>query len=169
MVVDEVVANIDIAPTVMAAMGLQKPDHMDGQSFLPLASGTEIPWRDYFLYVYYWEQNYPMTPTQFALRGDRYKYITYYGVWDTNELFDIQADPEEQHNLIYDPAFADVHAEMETRLYELMDELGGTEIQLNAPRGQRRVERLRERDGVQSADFPKVFIIDEPTRVIIGR
>ena len=29
-VVDEVVANIDIAPTVMEAMGLKKPPHMDG-------------------------------------------------------------------------------------------------------------------------------------------
>ncbi|MEM0969134.1 MAG: sulfatase, partial [Verrucomicrobiota bacterium] len=83
-VVDEVVANIDIAPTVMEVMGLKKPPHMDGKSFLPLAQGVETPWRDYFFYVYYWEQNYPQTPTQFALRGDQYKYITYYGVWDTD-------------------------------------------------------------------------------------
>ena len=89
-VVDQVVANIDIAPTVLEAMGLKKPPHMDGQSFLSLAQGTSIPWRDYFLYVYYWEQNYPQTPTHFSLRGDRYKYTTYYGVWDSDELFDIQ-------------------------------------------------------------------------------
>ena len=115
-VVEEVVANIDIAPTVMEAMGLAKPDHMDGRSFLPLASGVEMPWRDYFFYVYYWEQNYPMTPTHFALRGDRYKYITYYGVWDTDELFDIQADPDEQNNLLHDPAFAAVRDEMQDQL-----------------------------------------------------
>ena len=52
-VVDQVVANIDIAPTVMQAMGLKKPPHMDGQSFLPLAQlppaqRKSIPWRDYF-------------------------------------------------------------------------------------------------------------------------
>ena len=41
-VVDEVVANIDIAPTVMQAMGLKTPTHMDGQSFLPLARGQTI-------------------------------------------------------------------------------------------------------------------------------
>ncbi len=105
-VVEQVVANIDIAPTVMQAMGLKKPPHMDGQSFLPLAQlpsthrGT-IPWRDYFLYVYYWEQNYPQTPTHFSLRGEQYKYTTYYGLWDTDELFDIQADPKEQNNLIH--------------------------------------------------------------------
>ena len=102
-VVDQVVANIDIAPTIMQAMGLKKPPHMDGQSFLPLAQGKSISWRDYFLYAYYWEQNYPQTPTHFSLRGDRYKYITYYGLWDTDELFDIQSDPMEQKNLIHDP------------------------------------------------------------------
>ncbi|MCR9296057.1 MAG: sulfatase, partial [bacterium] len=41
-VVDEVVANIDIAPTIMEAMGLEKPAHMDGNSFLQLAAGKEI-------------------------------------------------------------------------------------------------------------------------------
>ena len=70
-VVDQVVANIDIAPTVMQAMGLKKPPHMDGQSFLPLAQlppaqrHSRFPWREYFLYAYYWEQNYPQTPTHF--------------------------------------------------------------------------------------------------------
>ena len=48
-VVDEMVANIDVGPTVMEAMGLKKPPHMDGDSFLPLAEGKEIPWRDDFL------------------------------------------------------------------------------------------------------------------------
>ena len=106
-VVEQVVANIDIAPTVMQAMGLEKPPHMDGQSFLPLAQGQSIPWREYFLYAYYWEQNYPQTPTHFSLRGDQYKYTTYYGLWDTDELFDIKADPMEQNNLIHNPDFAE--------------------------------------------------------------
>lgn len=168
-VVDEVVANIDIAPTVMQAMGLRKPPHMDGQSFLPLARGKEIPWRDYFFYVYYWEQNYPQTPTHFALRGDRYKYITYYGVWDTDELFDIQADPKEQNNLIHDSKFAKVHQQMQTSLYEMMDELGGMNIPMNPPRGRRQVMRLRDRGGVQAAEFPDAFIADEPLRKVLKK
>ena len=90
-------------------------------SFLPLAEGNSIPWREYFLYAYYWEQNYPQTPTHFCLRGDRYKYTTYYGLWDTDELFDIQADPMEQKNLIHDPAFAKTKQQMQSRLYEMMD------------------------------------------------
>lgn len=163
-VVEEVVANIDIAPTVMEAMGLATPPHMDGRSFLPLAGGEKVPWRDYFLYCYYWEQNYPQTPTHFSLRGDQYKYITYYGVWDTDELFDIQADPMEQNNLIHDPAFAAVRDEMQGRLYGMMDELGGMAIPMNPPRGKQQNKRLRDKGGPDSADFPEAFVVDEPLR-----
>lgn len=163
-VVEEVVANIDIAPTVMEVMGLEKAPHMDGQSFLPLARGEEFPWRDYFLYAYYWEQNYPMTPTHFSLRGDQYKYTTYYGVWDTDELFDIQADPKEQNNLIHESNFAKVRDEMQDRLYEMMDELGGMTIPMNPPRGRQQNKRLRDRGGVEAADFPGAMVVDEPLR-----
>jgi N-acetylglucosamine-6-sulfatase len=161
-VVDQVVANIDIAPTVMAAMGLQKPPHMDGANFLPLAQGRQIPWRDYFLYVYYWEKNFPQSPTVFSLRGDRYKYITYYGLWDADELYDLEADPNEMHNLRFDPAYSETLAAMETRLYDMMEELGGDQIPLNRPRGNSSNIRLRSRGGAQGADFPAPLVVDEP-------
>ncbi|MEM7475796.1 MAG: sulfatase [Planctomycetota bacterium] len=163
-VVEEVVANIDIAPTVMEAMGLQKPAHMDGSSFLPLAQGKSVPWRDYFLYAYYWEQNYPQTPTHFSLRGNKYKYTTYYGIWDSDELFDIEADPMEQYNLLHDPKFSELKGDMQNRLYSMMEELGGMQIPLNPPRGRQQNKRLRNRDGVQAADFPEALIVDEPLR-----
>lgn len=164
-VVEQVVANIDIAPTVMEAMGLKKPAHMDGQSFLPLAQGkASIPWREYFLYCYYWEQNYPQTPTHFSLRGDKFKYTTYYGVWDTDELFDIQRDPEEQNNLIHDPKFVGIKQRMQNRLYDMMDELGGMQVPLNRPRGRQNNKRLRDRGGVKATDFPEAMIVDEPLR-----
>ena len=161
---DQMIANIDIAPTVMEAMGLKKPAHMDGESFLPLAQGKDIPWRDYFLYVYYWEQNYPQTPTMFSLRGDQYKYTTYYGLWDTDELFDIRADPSEQNNLIDDPAFANRKSKMQTRLFDMMAELGGMTIPMNRPRGTQQNKRLRKIGGQKSADFPESMIVDEPIR-----
>ncbi|MYC68440.1 MAG: sulfatase [Acidobacteriia bacterium] len=161
-VVEQVVANIDIAPTVFEAMGIKKPPHMDGQSFLALGQGREIPWRDYFLYVYYWEKNFPHTPTQFALRGDRFKYITYYGLWDTDELYDLQADPGETKNLLHDPAYANTAKQMETSLYEMMSELGGMAIPLNAPRGSSQNKRLRRRGGKKAADFPEPMVLDEP-------
>jgi arylsulfatase A-like enzyme len=161
-VVEDVVANIDIGPTVMEAMGLRKPPHMDGNSFLQLAQGKEVPWRDYFLYVYYWEKNFPQSPTVFSIRGDRYKYITYYGLWDADELYDLQTDPDEKNNLLYDPKYTEIAKNLETKLYEMMDELGGMEIPLNAPRGNSANKRLRDRGGKQAGDFPDPMVVNQP-------
>ncbi len=161
-VVDEMIANIDVGPTVMDAMGLRKPAHMDGDSFLPLAEGKEIPWRDDFLYVYYWEKNFPQTPTTFALRTDKYKYITYYGLWDADELYDLEKDPEETHNLLYESGFQKVAMDMENELYAKMAGLGGMEIPLNQPMGPIRNSRLRDRKGEQASDFPESMVVDEP-------
>jgi len=161
-VVEEVVANIDIGPTVLDAAGLQTPPHMDGQSFIELAQGKNPDWRDYFLYVYYWEKNFPQSPTVFALRGDRYKYITYYGLWDTDELYDLKADPDESLNLIQDPKYKKVVRQMEDRLYALLGEEGGMYIPLNQPAGGSANIRYRARGGDHAADFPAHMVVDEP-------
>jgi N-acetylglucosamine-6-sulfatase len=161
-VVEEMIANIDIAPTVMEAMGLKTPAHMDGQSVLPLVEGKTVPWRKEFLYVYYWEKNFPQTPTVFSLRRDRYKYITYYGLWDVDELYDLQSDPAETQNLLYDPAFRKMANEMENQLYATMQRLGGMEIPLNQPAGGVNNKRLRSRGGDEGADFPSPIVVDHP-------
>ena len=161
-VVDQVVANIDIAPTIFEAAGVKKPAYMDGASFIPLAQGKEVPWRDYFLYVYYWEKNFPQSPTVFCLRGNQYKLMHYYGLWDSDELYDIQADPNERKNLIYDASLAKVKREMEKELYKKLGDAGGMYIPLNQPRGNSQNKRLRERGGDKAADFPKAMVLDDP-------
>jgi N-acetylglucosamine-6-sulfatase len=161
-VVTQMVANIDIAPTVMEAMGLATPPQMDGQSFLPLAEGKSIPWREHFLYVYYWEKNFPQSPTVFSLRGDRYKYITYYGLWDTDELYDLQEDPGESKNLIHEADYRPVAQAMENKLYDMMADLGGMDVPLNQPRGGINNKRLRSRGGDHASDFPAALVIDKP-------
>ena len=79
----KVVANIDIGPTLIA-FGLRSPGAVRC-SFWPIAMGRDVPWRDYVLYEYFWERNYLHTPTIHAVRGERYKYIRYHGLWDVNE------------------------------------------------------------------------------------
>ena len=161
-VLDQMIANLDVGPTVMEVMGLQTPPHMDGKSFLPLLKGENILWRDRFLYVYYWEKNFPQTPTTFALRTPKAKYITYYGLWDSDEYYDLATDPEESKNLINDPSRLAEVRRMENELYQMMGELGGMEIPLNQPKGGFNDKRLRSRGGDKSADFPPSKVVDEP-------
>jgi N-acetylglucosamine-6-sulfatase len=149
--VDDVVANIDIAPTVLEAAGLTPPP-MDGRSFLPLVRGERIPWREALLYEYYWERNFPQTPAMHAVRGARYKYIRYYGLWDTDELYDLQADPLEKRNLVRDPAHSTVVTRMNRELFETLAATGGLYIPL-APDGGSS-QNLRRRAGSSEADFP---------------
>ena len=84
-VIPQMILNVDLAPTFLELAGITKPVQMQGQSFLPLLKGQNIAWRDKVFYEYYWEQAFPQTPTTFAVRTDKYKYISYNGIWDINE------------------------------------------------------------------------------------
>ncbi|HWB96090.1 MAG TPA: sulfatase/phosphatase domain-containing protein, partial [Bryobacteraceae bacterium] len=148
----QVVANIDIMPTFLAAAGLQPPSNIPGRNFLPLLQGKSIPWRDALLYEYYWERNYPQTPTMHALRGDRYKYIHYYGIWDSDELYDLQEDPLETNNLIYSPKHKAVIEEMNRKLFDVMEETGAMNIPLYRDRG--RQSNRRNPKGSAPGQFP---------------
>ncbi len=92
--------NIDIAPTILDAAGIPIPASMQGRSFRPLLRGDTIAWREDFLYEYFWERSFPQTPTVLGVRGDRYKFMVYHGIWDRYELYDLQEDPGERNNLL---------------------------------------------------------------------
>lgn len=148
----QLAANIDIAPTLLEAAGLRAPTQMDGRSFLPLARGQSVPWRSSLLYEYYWERNYPQTPTIHALRTERWKYIHPYGLWDVDELYDLQADPRETKNLINDPAHQPTVAQLNRELFDTLETSIGMYLPLYRDRGQQM--NLRRADGPEKADFP---------------
>lgn len=161
--VEQVVANIDLAPTIMDAAGLEPAKNMDGMSAWKVAQGQEVPWRSSLLYEYYWEWNYPQTPTVLAVRGDRYKYIRYHGIWDTDELYDIKADPEETKNLIRDPSLTEVATELKQQLFEQLEASGGLKIPLLPDRGRQFYYRHPER--AKQGEFPQWYYdIPEPVK-----
>lgn len=100
-VVEDMVLNIDIAPTILEAAQVPVPSSIYGKSFFPVIAGTPLKdWRKDFLYQYFWEAAFPMTPTIRGLRTEKYSYIKSYGAWDIDELYDIEADPHQTKNLI---------------------------------------------------------------------
>ena len=156
--VEQVVANLDIVPTVLAAAGLAAPRDMQGASMLPLAQGQSVPWRKELLYEYYWERNFPQTPTVFALRGDRYKFIRYHGVWDIDELYDLKADPWEMNNLAYKPEFAAIARQMSDRMFTLLEQTSGMAIPLYPDRSIVINKRTLVPGAERAAPFPPALI-----------
>ena len=151
--VSAMVQNTDIAPTMMEIAGVRAPRQhtLDGRSFLAtLRGGSSGPQRDAVLYEYYWEWNYPHTPTQFALRTDRYKYIYFHGIWDRDGLYDLREDPAEAVNLAGRPEHAALVDSLRTRLFDVLESTGGASIPLLRPRNERM--DLRRPPGAQSTD-----------------
>ncbi|MFN7919951.1 MAG: sulfatase [Bryobacteraceae bacterium] len=159
--VKEVVANLDIMPTVLEAAGVSAPAGLDGASFLPLLQGKQTKWRNEFLYEYYWERNFPQTPTVHALRGDRYKYIHFHGIWDIDELYDLERDPLETTNLIDSAEHREIVRTMNRRLFEILSGTGGMQISLYPDSGAQM--SLRNPDKPGNAAFPS-GLVRKPVR-----
>jgi arylsulfatase A-like enzyme len=129
-VIEQMIQNIDVAPTLIELAGLAKPDNMPGNSFVQLLNNDYDNWRDRIFYEYYWEYDFPMTPTVFGVRTDKYKYIRYQGIWDRNELYDIENDPDEMYNLIERPEYQAMIKDMANQLYDWLENTEGTQIPL---------------------------------------
>ena len=167
-VVDAVVSNLDIAPTLLAAADIDKPAWYDGASFLPLASGqtpTE-PRSNTFVYEYFWEYNFPYTPTTFAVRNDTYKYIQYYGVWDTEELYNLKDDPHERHNLINssDADVVNTKIALRKELFDKLKDQNGHNVIPYNERTSAGVINRHGPEGTTAAPFPSEWMREYGTQ-----
>ena len=154
------VANIDIAPTLLEAAGAEPLPAAQGRSFWSIATTDETPddWRGDLLYEYYWERNYPHTPTIHALIGGRYKYVRVHGIWDRDELYDLASDPGELKNLAGLPEHAAVEKRMNDRLWQRLAETNGREMPLLEDRG--RTFPWRHPGESKQAPFPKEYEVE---------
>lgn len=129
-VMDPMIQNIDVAPTILEVAGIQKPEHMHGHSILPLLEGRDQKLRDKIFYEYYWEYDYPQTPTIHGVRTDQFKLIRYHGIWDTNEFYDLKNDPQEMNNLIASPEHQELIQQLTSDIYAWLEDTDGMQIPL---------------------------------------
>jgi len=115
--VDTPVSHVDAFPTIVDTVGvpfdLVREGH-PGVNLLDIAHGAS-PDRT-VLSEYH---GMGSTTGAFAIRHGKYKYVHY--VAYAPQLFDLQADPEEIHDLADDPAHAGMLAACRERLYGLCD------------------------------------------------
>lgn len=123
--IDELCNSLDIPATILDLAGVNRPEHMQGESFLPLLKGQKIAWRNSLFFEYFRDIEYPFSgPTFYAVRTNRYKFIDSMTEGQINELYDLDTDPGEMRNQINNPAYKDI-------LEELMLDSENLKLKLN--------------------------------------
>ena len=118
--VDALVEMIDLAPTLVEAAGLPIPSGMQGRSLTPLLTGETTTHRD-SVYIEYFDANalYDPPPMCSAVRTEKFK-LSFYNNLNTGELYDLEKDPGEFHNVWNDAHYKDKRAELTQLLVSRM-------------------------------------------------
>jgi len=120
------VLNVDIAPTILDYAGIKKPEMMQGESIRPLAEGKQVAWRNDFYYNHLLDTRTSKVylPKSEGIVGSTYKYNRYFSGDDPDdffyeELFNPKTDPLEISNLANDPEKSMVKNELIERMKSL--------------------------------------------------
>ncbi|KAK8093370.1 hypothetical protein PG997_000055 [Apiospora hydei] len=142
-VCDDIISNVDFAPTFLDLAGVRVPTYMQGYSFRSLLNGkTPDDWQQ-VAYHRYWMHNDVIhnAYAHYGVRDQRYKLIYWYcedlglegarpspggeeGRDKEWELFDCEKDPLELFNCYHDPEYAEIVSMMTRKLEEKMAEIG---------------------------------------------
>lgn len=139
-VCEEMVLNVDFAPTFLHSAGLETPEFMQGTNFATLLSGeTPDDWQTSMYYRYWMHRDRDHNIwAHYGVRTHTHKLIYFYndpldqpgahGPTDPPEweLFDLVADPFEVKNVIDDPSYAEVVSHLRRELDRLQTHVGDT-------------------------------------------
>jgi len=126
-VVNQMVQNLDFAPTFLDYAGLPKPNDLQGASFRNLVNQKGGEWRDAIYYTYYEYPSVHMVKRHYGVRTERYKLIHFYYDIDEWEMYDLEEDPSEMNNIYNDPNYAEVQKELHLRLKGLRTKYGDSD------------------------------------------
>jgi choline-sulfatase len=139
------VSLLDLLPTLLELAGVPEADRLpvDGRSLMPLLAGAEEPDR-VVLSEYHVEK---VKGPAFMARRGRYKYILIheYG----SQLFDLETDPGEWHNLAGRPEMQAVEAELRALLLDRFDPEQLAEAGLESVRRRLVIKEALQRSGVR--------------------
>ncbi len=141
-VVDSLVSNVDVLPTLLELIGADIPTNVQGQSFAPILRGDRTNERE-AIFAMFTNNGDPR-----CVRTERYKLIRNFGArrpWAYPhgleggpvkhepapfvELYDLHDDPHEMNNLHDDPALAETRRELDARLLDWMKQVGDPLLQ----------------------------------------
>ena len=118
--VDQLVQNIDYAPTFLELAGVNIPNDIQGESLLPLLKGKKpSDWRNSLYYHFYEYPGEHAVKRHYGVRDSRYKLIHFYNDIDVWELYDLKEDPSEMNNLYGKPGTEKITNRLKEELKKL--------------------------------------------------
>lgn len=123
---EEMVLNLDFAPTFLDYAGVDVPEEIQGESFRTIAHGdTPKNWRNSVYYHYYeYPHGWHDVKQHYGIRTHRYKLIHFYNDIDVWEFYDLEKDPHEMNNLYNHPDYEKEIAELKDELKKLQVRYG---------------------------------------------
>ena len=118
----EFVESVDVAPTFLDLAGIEIPGPVQGRSLLGLLKGAQAPWRDAAFSEGRAIQTREGLDQQDSnlsvvmIRTDRWKYVYHRDEPSFCELYDLEADAAECHNLAGRGRCASIEAELRERI-----------------------------------------------------
>ena len=118
---EDIITNIDFAPTLLELAGITTTQKMQGTSFVPVLEGnTPKDWQDAMYYHYYEFPFWHHVQPHYGIRTQKYTLAHFYYNIDAWELYDLEKDPNQMNNIYNDPNYTSTIAELKVKLKNLM-------------------------------------------------
>ncbi|MFT6754610.1 MAG: arylsulfatase A-like enzyme [Urechidicola sp.] len=118
---EDIITNIDFAPTLLELAGISTTQKMQGTSFVPVLEGnTPKDWQDAMYYHYYEFPFWHHVQPHYGIRSQKYTLAHFYYNIDVWELYDLEKDPGQVNNIYNNPNYAEVTTELKLKLKNLM-------------------------------------------------
>ncbi|WP_165452825.1 sulfatase-like hydrolase/transferase [Paenibacillus thalictri] len=119
---ETLVSLVDIYPTVCEALRVPVPEHIKGRSLLGIAKGRQDTGREDYVFSEYHAHGMPVG--MYMIRYRHYKYVYFTGGYKP-QLFDLEADPREMHDLNRNDSVSDevqaIIGQCHSRLLDVCD------------------------------------------------
>ena len=119
---DDIITNIDFAPTLIELADIKMTQKVQGESFKPILFGnTPRNWEQAMYYHYYEFPFWHHVQPHYGIRTQKYTLAHFYYNIDVWELYDLEKDPNQMHNIIAAPQYTNIIADLKSQLKTLME------------------------------------------------
>ncbi|MDG1397651.1 MAG: sulfatase [Polaribacter sp.] len=118
---EDIITNIDFAPTLLELAGIKTNQKMQGNSFVKILEGnTPKDWQEAMYYHYYEFPFWHHVQPHYGIRTQKFTLAHFYYNIDVWELYDLEKDPQQMHNIINDASYQPIIIDLKSQLKQLM-------------------------------------------------